>query len=60
MSTWYFSEICGPKLLGFRSSESLIVLDQENELHKKIYAGAEVLWKVTMDNWDRLGGERDG
>jgi hypothetical protein len=51
-STWYFSRMSNSQLLGKDSSQSLIVLDKENEWHQRMVAGRDTLSAVILEHWE--------
>jgi hypothetical protein len=51
-TTWYFSRLSFDALLARDSSDdSLLVLDKENDLHRRIVIGRDVLSEITLAHW---------
>lgn len=50
-TTWYFSRMSNPVLLGKEAGKCAIVLDKENEWHQRMVAGRDVLSDVTLKYW---------
>lgn len=50
-TTWYFSRMSNPVLLGKDPAECSIVLDKENEWHQRMVAGRDTLSDVTLRHW---------
>jgi hypothetical protein len=52
-TTWYFSRLSNLRLLGKSESDGcLLVVDKEDENHRSIVIGRDVLSKVTLSHWD--------
>ncbi len=51
-TTWYFSRFSFNMLIGHRSSNSLFVMDKENDWHRRIVIGRDVLSRVIAEHWD--------
>ncbi|WP_207621435.1 hypothetical protein [Chelativorans oligotrophicus] len=50
-TTWYFSRLSNPVLLGKREGECAIVLDKENEWHQRMVAARDTLSNVMLKHW---------
>lgn len=50
-TTWYFSRLSNPVLLGKKAGECAIVLDKENEWHQRLVAARDTLSDVMMKHW---------
>lgn len=52
LTTWYFSRLSFGKLLGHSDSDdSLLILNKEDENHRSIVIGREVLSEITTKYW---------
>jgi hypothetical protein len=51
-TTWYFSRMSNPVLLGKSPSECAIALDKENEWHQRLVAGRDTLSDMMLKHWN--------
>jgi hypothetical protein len=47
------------KILGYNLDEALVVLDKENELHRRFVAGRDTLGTVMMNHWEEASDHSD-
>jgi hypothetical protein len=50
-TTWYFSRMSNPVLLGKNPADCAIVLDKENKWHQMMVAARDTLCDVTLKHW---------
>lgn len=55
-TTWYFSRLSNPVLLGKSIGDCAIVLDKENEWHQRMVAARDTLSDVMLKHWDSQTG----
>jgi hypothetical protein len=51
-TTWYFSRMSNPVLLGKKPGTCAIVLNKENEWHQKMVAARDTLSDVMLKHWE--------
>jgi hypothetical protein len=51
-TTWYFSRMSNPVLLGKAPAECTIVLDKENEWHQMYVSARDTLSDIVMKHWN--------
>ncbi|CDX49093.1 conserved hypothetical protein [Mesorhizobium plurifarium] len=55
-TTWHFSRLSNPVLLGKEAAKCAIVLDKENDWHQRMVAARDTLSDMTLKHWPSQPG----
>jgi hypothetical protein len=54
VSTWHFARFSYNYVIGHQASSALLVVDKENEWHRRIVVGHDIFSRMVMANWAAL------